>query len=245
MAWASIPHWPGRTHLPASNSSPYRQLHSRPRRPNHLCRTSSLEGHGWRSCHVQIPTFLAIVLLALTPRSLTNAAPQCRNDAHVVGQEITSRPYAIPSVPGHPVNHRAPTPCYICFHLVPLRLRTRTDSTPAPEDSTMSIAPLSARLFRFLAVVASAQSIVLMLGTGTQADPTTSLSLSPAYSSKALKSSQPFTVIPVQMNVCRDCREYHFHHYMLMCNRTDHQCVMEAHYYACYQCRNDCREQRC
>jgi hypothetical protein len=49
----------------------------------------------------------------------------------------------------------------------------------------MSNAPLSARLFRFLAVVASAPFIVLMLGSGSHAD-TTTVSESPAFSSKSL-----------------------------------------------------------
>ena len=45
--------------------------------------------------------------------------------------------------------------------------------------------PLSTRLFRFLAVVASASFIVLMLGTGSRADQNTSVVLSPTLSSKS------------------------------------------------------------
>jgi hypothetical protein len=54
-------------------------------------------------------------------------------------------------------------PCYICFHPVPWRSRTRAHAAPTPEVPTMSTAPLSARL---LAVVASAAIVVIMLGTG-------------------------------------------------------------------------------
>jgi hypothetical protein len=51
----------------------------------------------------------------------------------------------------------------------------------------MSIAPLSARLFRFLAVVASAAFIVIMLGTGSHANQPKYMSLSTNFCSKLLQ----------------------------------------------------------
>jgi hypothetical protein len=53
----------------------------------------------------------------------------------------------------------------------------------------MSIAPLSARLFRFLAVVASAPFIILLLGTGSHADQPTPADLTPAFSSRPLRNN--------------------------------------------------------
>src|ERR1700756_3890383 len=46
------------------------------------------------------------------------------------------------------------------------------------EDTSMSPVPRNARLFRFLAVAASATSIALMLGTGSNADQLKCMSLS-------------------------------------------------------------------
>ena len=164
--------------------------------------------------------------------------------------------WARKSHPGHMLYHRYPATLlitgrrpYATFVFTLCRCGcARTDSTPTPEDSTMSIAPLSARLFHFLGVVAFAPFIVLMLGTGSYADPATSLSWSPAYSSKSLRTqfspSHPFAVTPVQFD-CRRCRELYFQAYMQRCNATDHNCVMAAHLYACTSCRRACPDPRC
>ena len=96
----------------------------------------------------------------------------------------------------------------------------------------MSIAPLSARLFRFLAVVASAALIVLMLGTGSHADQNVSLVLSPTISSKSpifhwhgmiqLAEEPPSSewncakCIAERTNECMEQTE---------CDRTDYKCL--------------------
>jgi|SRR5580693_1096413 hypothetical protein len=63
----------------------------------------------------------------------------------------------------------------------------------------MSIAPLSARPSRFLAVVASAVFILLVLGTGGQADDLRPTPLSPAISSRSLRNHLPHPPINSQL----------------------------------------------
>ena len=80
------------------------------------------------------------------------------------------------------------------------------------EDTTMSTAPLSVRLFRFLAVVASAPFIVLMLGALSNADQLTSVSLSPAFASKSLRFQfnhlRRLAQVPITPEErCNMCRE--------------------------------------
>jgi hypothetical protein len=97
--------------------------------------------------------------------------------------------------------------------LLAWRSRIRTHGTAPQEVTTMSNAPLGARPFRFLAVVASASFIVLMLGTGSQADQTTSVSLSPAFSSKSLRSQILLRrrlaedLHYPEVKACNDCRQ--------------------------------------
>ena len=85
-------------------------------------------------------------------------------------------------------------------------------NTNPREGSTMSAALLSAKPFRFLAVVASALFIVLMLETGIHADQATSVLSSHAFSSKPHRShfESQRRIAETYDPVCQDCiqRQY-------------------------------------
>lgn len=90
--------------------------------------------------------------------------------------------------------------CYICGVAVAYRYGKHIIQ---PWWTPMSTTPLSARRFRFLAV-ASALFIVLMLGTGSHADQSTSVSVSLPYTSKSLLYH--FVAQQrVAQNVCQTC----------------------------------------
>jgi hypothetical protein len=122
----------------------------------------------------------------------------------------------------------ASPPCYFVSTFVPVAVAYKDGlHTQSQGVTAMSIAPLSARLFRFLPVVASAAFILLMLGTGNHADQTTPIALYPAVSSKSLRNhlSQPPDNIRLAQNTTSECTACVATR-MRICavaERTDHQ----------------------
>ena len=95
----------------------------------------------------------------------------------------------------------------------------------------MSIASLSARLFRFLAVAASASFIVLIVGTGSHADQPTSLVSTPAITTPAAATSPLPITTPTTAASCRftrpsntSCTKLHNSHNNFILAQNYQQC---------------------